>query len=157
MMRRAMLLLILFGTWLLLSGYLEPQLLALGAASALLVCFLALRMGFFATEAYLFHLLPRLPRYWAWLLKEIVKSNLEVARIVLDPRLPISPTVVKLDASRLGPVGQALLANSITLTPGTATVDVNDGQLTVHCLTREAGEALLEGEMSRRVAAVTGD
>src|SRR5690606_40789661 len=60
--------------------------------------------------------------YWLWLLKEVVKANIDVAKIVLNPRLPISPTVISVEANRLPVVSQVLFANSITLTPGTVSI-----------------------------------
>ena len=83
---------------------------------------LAQRTGFFDLEVYALHLGPRLPRFWLWLLKEIVTSNIRVARIVLSREMPIEPTLVSIDASELSIVSQATLANAITLTPGTASV-----------------------------------
>ena len=91
------------------------------------------------------------------LLKEIVKSSLEVARIVLARELRLSTRVIEIDASRLSPVDQAVLGNSITLTPGTLTLDASDGRLQVHALTAEGAEALEDGEMLRRVAAIHED
>ena len=101
--------------------------------------------------------IPRLLRYWAWLSPEIVKSSLDVARIILHRRLPISPTVVEFDAAPKGPVGQAILGNAITLSPGTVTLDVHDGRLRVHCLTQKGADALLSGEFNRRAAQLTKD
>jgi multicomponent Na+:H+ antiporter subunit E len=149
--------LILAAVWILWSGLLTPLLLALGAFSCLLVLYLAGRMGFFQRDVYALHLVPRLPGYWAWLLKEVTRSNLSVARIVLDPKLPISPTVVEFDAKTRDPVGLAILGNSITLTPGSLTLDVYQGRLRVHCVTRESAEDVLSGEMDRRVARLVGD
>lgn len=154
---RAFLMLLLLGvTWLLWSGIAEPLILALGLLSCLLTLYLAHRMGFFKRENFSLHLSPRLPRFWAWLLVEIFKANLAVAAAVLLPRRFIKPTVVDLHTDA-GPIGQTLLANAITLTPGTVTLDVDEGRLRVHCLTRAAADALQAGEMSRRVAAVTAD
>jgi len=129
-------------TWVLWSGVLEPLLLVLGLVSVLLVLGLARRIGFFEPSVYTLHMLSRLPRFWLWLLPEILKANLNVTRIVLSPRLPISPCITTVDASRLPRASQAVLANAITLTPGTLTLDVNAGQIEVHCLTRGAARAL---------------
>ena len=148
------LLLILAGAWLLWSGIYKPLLLWLGLFSSLLSVYVAYRVGFFRESSGL-HVIPKLPGYWFWLLKEIVKSSLEVVRIVLDPKLPISPTVVYIDAEPKGPVGQAILGNAITLSPGTVTLDVFDDQLCVHCLTSDGAEAIKGGEANRRTAALT--
>ena len=84
----------------------------------------------------------------------MIRSSLEVSRVVLDPRLPISPRIVDIDATALHPVDQAILGNSITLTPGTLALDVHDGVIKVHSLTREGADALMSSEMDRRVAAL---
>jgi multicomponent Na+:H+ antiporter subunit E len=148
------LLLLLVAAWLLWSGIYKPLLLWLGGFSCALSVFIAHRVGFF-NQASGFHVIPKLPRFSFWLLVEIVKSSLEVVRIVIDPRLPISPTVVNLDAKPEGPIGQVILSNSITLTPGTVTLDVFNDRLSVHCLTREGARALESGDANRRVAALT--
>ncbi len=139
--------------WLLWSGLYKPHLLFLGAVSCGLSALLAVRMGFFETRPIL-HMLHRLPLYWAWLLKEIVKSSWEVATVVLSRDLKHSPTIVDFEAEPKSEMGQVILGNSITLTPGTITLDIHKGRLVVHCLTREGAEALKEGEMGRRVAAL---
>ena len=155
-MRALLTLLVLGVTWLLWSGIYAPLILVLGALSCLLALVLAHRMGFFNHSIFSLHLLPRLPRFWAWLLIEIVKANLAVAAVVLRPRKAMSPTVIEIRTGS-GPIGQTLLANAITLTPGTVTLDVDDGRLHVHCLTGAAADQLRSGEMGRRVAAVTMD
>lgn len=147
--------LLLVAAWLLWSGIYKPLLLWLGAFSCLLSLYIAHRVGFFEQSSGL-HLLPRLPRFSMWLLVEIVKSSLEVFRLVLDPKLPISPTVVEIEAEPEGEVGQVLLANSITLTPGTVTLDVFDNRLLVHCITREGAQAIEAGDANRRIAELTG-
>jgi len=142
--------LVLAISWLLWSGLYKPLLIGLGVLSCLLVLILASRIDFFDRGVFSLHLSPRLPRYWAWLLKEIAKSSWEVSRIILNPRLPISPTIVKLKDTPSDLVGQAILGNAITLTPGTVTLDIVDGHMTVHCLTQESANTLLAGEMSRK-------
>jgi len=134
-------------TWLLWSGVFTPLLLGLGIVSCLLVTGMAVRTGFFDQEVFALHLGPRLPRYWAWLLREIVRSNFKVARIILHPDLPIRPSITRIDARKLSRVTQATFANSVTLTPGTLTIDINHGIIEVHCLTREAARDLEAGDM----------
>ena len=145
------LLLTLLVSWVLWSGIYKPLLLWLGLFSCLLSVWLAERLGFFQ------HVLPlrvllRLPAYWWWLLGEVIKSSLEVARLVLSPSLPISPTMVKLRTTEASDVGKVILGNSITLSPGTVTIDVHEDRLLVHCLTRESALDLLEHEAQRRTS-----
>lgn len=139
-------------TWMLWSGIMTPLLLGLGLVSVLLVLGLSVRIGFFEPSMHTLHMIGRLPRYWAYLLPEIVKANLAVTRIVLSRRLPISPCIATVDASRLPLSSQAVLANAITLTPGTLTLDVNAGQIEVHCLTRAAARDLDAPELIERAS-----
>ena len=150
-------LLVWFAFWLLWSGLFKPLLIILGVISCLLVMVLARRMAYFEKSVYRLPMLGKLLPFWGWLGKELVITNIEVARIILSPKLRISPTVVKIEALSEGPIGQAILGNSITLTPGTVTMDDHEGTLIVHCITEEGARALEEGEMNRRVAALGKD
>ncbi len=145
---------LLIAAWVLWSGYLKPLLLGLGALSCLLTVWIVRRMGYFDDENFAFHYDWRLLGFWLWLGREVVVSSIEVARIVLRPRLDVEPKVVSIDGSGLGPVDLAVLGNSITLTPGTLTLDVHEDRLLVHALTAEGAAALERGEMQRRVAAL---
>ena len=155
--RMIALLVVLVAAWLLWSGIYTPLLISLGAVSCALSVHLAQLIGFFDRDVIWLHLIPRLLRYWGWLGVEVVKSSLDVARIILHRRLPISPTLVEFDASTSDSVGQAILGNSITLTPGTVTLDVHDGRVQVHCLTKQGADALLGGEFNRRVTELMKD
>ena len=156
MARILTLLVLLAAAWLLWSGLYKPLLLGLGALSCVLVVYLAIRMRLTEARFFALGLIPRMFGFWGWLLKEIVKSNIEVARVILDPKLRMQPQIVEIDADTQLETGQAILGNSITLTPGTVTLDVYDGKLCVHCLTDAGARALREGEMNRRVRAVMG-
>ena len=90
------------------------------------------------------------------LLAAVVRSNLALTAVVLDPRLPVEPSVVRIPAPETR-LARALLANSITLTPGTLTLDVVDDELVVHALTETSRTELLEGSLVRWVAFVTGE
>jgi multicomponent Na+:H+ antiporter subunit E len=147
----------LAAAWLLWSGIYKPLLLGLGIFSCLLTIYIKHRMDYFETEMFALRFGGRLIGYWLWLAKEVVKSSLDVARIVLSPSLPISPRVVRIRASCAHPVDQAILANSITLTPGTLALDVHDGEIAVHALTKAGADELKQGEMDRRVAALRED
>ena len=145
---------LLAAAWLLWSGLYKPLLLGLGAFSCVLVVWLVRRMDLIDRDVFRLRGGLGFVGYWGWLLKEVVKSNIDVARIILSPRLPISPTLVEIEALSTTDAGRVLLGNSITLTPGTVTLDIFDDRLLVHALTREGAEALEEGEMNRRVARV---
>ena len=151
------LLALLVAAWLLWSGMFKPLLLGLGLLSCLLTIYVTHRMGYFETDMFALRFGRRLLGYWLWLAKEVVKSSIDVARIVINPKLPISPQVVKIKASSMHPVDQAILANSITLTPGTLALDVYKGEITVHALTRAGADELLKGDMDRRVARLQSD
>ena len=146
--------LLLVAAWLLWSGLFKPLLLGLGVVSCVLTLYVVRRMGYLDRDTFAFHYKLGLLGYWAWLAREIVSSSLEVARVVLRRDLKIDPKVVSLDATDLDRLDQALLGNSITLTPGTLTLDVHEGRLLVHALTPEGAAALHAGEMQRRVKAL---
>lgn len=152
--RILLLLVLLVFTWLFWSGLYKPVLLVLGALSCILTCYLAYRMRYFDDDTYPLRLSAGLLPYIVWIMKEVLHSSLEVSRLVLDPRLPVSSRVVEIDATALQPVDQVILGNSITLTPGTLTLDVHRGIIKVHCLTEDAAEALLSGDMLSRVVAL---
>ncbi|MDH3792978.1 MAG: Na+/H+ antiporter subunit E, partial [Rhodospirillales bacterium] len=147
---------VLYVLWLLLSGHYEPLLLVLGALSCVFVAWIAYRMDVADREGHPIHLTWRSLVYWPWLFWEIVKANLEVARLILAPRLAISPTVIKVKASQPDELGHVIYANSITLTPGTVSIDVRDATIEVHAITREMAEGLQTGEMDRRVTRMEG-
>jgi multicomponent Na+:H+ antiporter subunit E len=128
--------------------------MSLGAFSCVLSVYLANRMGFFRHQQNLLKLLPRLPGYWLWLLKEIIVSSWDVAKIILSPSMPISPTVVVLTSEAQTDVGQVIFGNSITLSPGTVTMDLHEGQVMIHCRKSESAKELQEGDANRRAAAL---
>ena len=147
---------VLYGLWLLLSGLYSPLLLGFGAFSVSIVIVIALRMDIADREGHPIHLTPKALLYWPWLGWEIVKANVDVARCILDPRLPISPTLVRLNASQKSELGIVIYANSITLTPGTVSMDIERGRIEVHALTRATAKSLQRGDMDRRVTEMEG-
>jgi len=142
--------------WLLMSGLYTPFLLAAGLACAIAVAAIARRMEVADREGHPIHLVPAALAYWPWLAMEIVRSGLRVARIILDPKLPASPAMVRFRPLQESTLGLVTHANSITLTPGTITVEARHGEFLVHALTREAAEGLAGGEMDRRVRRFEG-
>ena len=139
--------------WLLLSGYFVAFLLAAGAGCAAAVVLVARRMDVVDHEGHPIHLsLRALLSYWPWLAGEIVKSGWDVSRRILDPRLPVSPTLARFKPSQATALGLVIHANSITLTPGTISVEVTAGEFLIHALTQQGAAGLAGSEMDRRVA-----
>jgi multicomponent Na+:H+ antiporter subunit E len=146
----------LFLFWLALSGHYTPVLLAAGAVATALSVVAAVRMGVADAEGHPVHLLGRFVTYFPWLAWEIAKSAWAVTRIILDPRLPVSPTMTRVKASQRTSLGVVTYANSITLTPGTITTGVKGDVLTVHALVREGAIDLESGAMDARVTLFEG-
>ena len=90
--------------------------------------------------------------YLPWLLWQILKSNIEVSRIILSPKLPISPRLLKVQSTQQTKTGEVLYANSITLTPGTISLDVQDHTILVHALTEASAKGVEQGDMDLRVS-----
>ncbi len=149
---------VLFAFWLLLSGHFTPFLMISGAVAALFIGWLGTVLGYADDEGHPIELVHRGLLYWPWLLKEAVKSAIEVAAIIVNPAMPISPQLLRVKTSQKTGVGVATYANSITLTPGTITVEVNrrDSELLVHALTKAGADGLAAGEMDRRVTVMEG-
>lgn len=146
----------LFAFWLILSGHYTPVLVGAGVVSALLCAVAGRRMLVVDQEGHPLHLLKGVVTYYPWLLWEIVKSAWAVSLIILDPKLPISPTMTRLRASQRSSAGLATYGNSITLTPGTLTVGLAGNELVVHALTSDGAFDLESGRMDRRVSRFEG-
>lgn len=156
-MRIASSVLFLFGFWLVLSGFYTPFLITMGLLTALGVMWLARRMDVVDPEGHPIHLALRaLFSYWPWLLREIVKSGWDVTRIILDPRLPVAPSLVRFKPTQKSDVGLATHANSITLTPGTISIEVGRGEFLVHAVSEAGADGIRDGEMDRRVSRFEG-
>lgn len=137
--------------WLINSGYFHGLLLGLGAISVLLVVLIARRMEVVDHESIPIHISTRLPIYFAWLLWEIIKANIDVIRRIWQPVPQISPVVFWLSGSQQSDLAKVIYANSITMTPGTITLDIQDGMFKVHSLTQNIADELRQGAMDRKV------
>ncbi|GAK32361.1 Na(+)/H(+) antiporter subunit E [alpha proteobacterium Q-1] len=156
MIRSLVLFLALCGTWLLWSGIYEPLLLSLGLGSCLFVIWLSRHLGIITKDTVPVQLGLSILGYWMWLLKEIAQSNFAVIRAILSPKLDISPGFLKFEAENPHDLGQVILGNSITLTPGTVTCDMLQGVLLVHSLDdRDALSGI--AAMSRRTLNFSGE
>ncbi len=144
---------LLFLSWIILSGHFEPFLLGLGAVGTVAVVLISRRMEKMDRVYHPIHLRWKIIFYWFWLLVRIVQANIRIAWIIVQRKMPISPTVVRVQAHQKTTVGKVTFANSITLTPGTVTIAIKDDMLDVHALTREDAAGILH---SRRDSRITG-
>ena len=153
----------LFALWVLLSGKLDLLHLGMGAVCAggaalatrpLLGLSPAIGPG--ADAALPTATILRFLRFVPWLMRQILVSSVQVAVVVLHPRLPIAPRVLRVRAGLPHTLGRLTLANAVTLTPGTVTLDVEDDVLLVHALTETSARGLGDaaGDMPTRVRAI---
>ena len=119
----------LFGVWLLLSGFFTPFFLGLAAVCCGLVVAIALRMDAVDREPLAITVGWRFLTYLPWLAWQIVLANLDVARRVWSPSLPIDPRIEWVPASQRSDLGMTIYANSITLTPGNISVSAMDARV----------------------------
>ncbi len=94
--------------------------------------------------------------YMPWLVKEIIVSNIEVAKIILSKDLKLQRNMIEVGAHPKTELGKVILANSITLTPGTVSVNMENDRILVHALSFEGAEEDLSGDMDRRVCRLEG-
>lgn len=141
----------LFLFWVLLNGSLAGDVLIVGAvASALIAIFFRGHLGWFSELRLTPKALATTIAYVFYYLKELVKSNVNVAAIVLSPALPVKPGIVTVRTKLKSSMGRMLLANSITLTPGTLTVDIDGDELHIHWVTVDSPD--IEGATQAIVA-----
>ncbi len=143
---------ILYALWLLLSGHYNPLLLTFGALSCLFVAWVAYKLGLLDANSKTLKFNLKLPTFVPWFFIEIVKSNLDVCKRILHPKLPIDPKFVSVNAAQHDDLAKAVFANCITLTPGTYSVDTDANSIEVHALTEELAEEIQKGELSKRIA-----
>ena len=136
--------------WIILSGHYTPFLLVAGGVSCLIIALVSKSMRLTDQEGHPIHLLISALTYWPWLLLQIIQSALNVSRIIISPSLPISPTLLWVDSSQTTDVAKVTYANSITLTPGTITVETQSNRFLVHAITRENAFDLESGFMDQR-------
>ena len=165
--RRLITFVFLFGLWLILSGHFIVEFILFGAAACALVVWWTAPMletssaGEYQPVPQSFRwlglALVRLSLYLTWLIFKIVTANLQVVYLILHPKLPISPSLVTFRSTLDSETAQILLAQSITLTPGTITVDMERGVFVIHSLVGAQDELVARGGMQERVARVFGE
>ena len=151
-MRHALALSILLSAfWLVNSGHYTPLLLTFMLASVASIVALSHYMDMVDGEAQPLTITFTLPIYLLWLAKEVVLANVVVAKCVWRGKKAISPRTMVVTASQKSDLGIVIYANSITLTPGTVSVQLGHDTIMVHALSKEAADALKTGEMASRV------
>lgn len=137
--------------WWILSGYPKPLLLGLGLTSVLFVLFVSYRLGAIGRDTLPLHFGSRLLTYWVTLLYQIVVSNLQIVRLAFSAKPDINPRIFRTRIKQTSDFGRAVLGNSITLTPGTVTIDFFDDEIEVHAINDIAAEAVEQGYFDSRV------
>ena len=143
--------------WLGLSGYLDdPTLLGFGALSVIVTVWLTWHVGILDREGVPTRVFPGIIGYMVWLTVEIGKANVLVAREVLRPSLRLSPKMIRVPAYQTTDLGKTIFGNSVTLTPGTVTVDVDRDTLVIHALTADLADEAAIADMGERVCGLDG-
>ena len=152
---------VLLVLWLVLSGHWDAFHIGMGAAAVAFVLWVnrpirAVPLGPGGSFSRSPIRVLRLIGYLPWLFGQMLSSGLYVAYLSLHPRVPVSPLIVRCISRQPVLSAQVMLGNSITLTPGTLTLDIEGDELTIHALTPRAADGFLEGSMPRRVAHLFG-
>ena len=156
-MRFVLTVLIMFLFWIFLSGEFSFILLLSGIISSLLVSYIShdlligngdMKLGFIRTIRFI--------KFLPWLLWQIVLANIDLAIRTLHPKMPINPMLINFKNNLKTDLGMVILANSITLTPGTVTIDVNENDFFIHVISEKAAQSLISGEMQARVKKIEG-
>ena len=145
---------ILGSLWLLWSGIYKSLLIIFGAGSVLLVLLITIRMNRVDDDRIQIELNPgKFIGYIGWLLVEIAKSNIAVTKTILSSSMPIKQKLFNVPYTQRTDLGQVIFANSITLTPGTVTVETEDGHFLVHALSYSHDDLEALADMDRHVRA----
>jgi multicomponent Na+:H+ antiporter subunit E len=145
----------LFALWLVMSGVYQPLIIASGAASSFLCVWIVFRLNLVDPKGILqeFRPLPAL-RYVVWLTVEIAKADWAVSKVILSETMPNQQRLISVPARQRSDIAKVLFANSITITPGTVTVETEADQLIVHALTDEAADLDALEDMGSRICAL---
>ncbi len=127
---------ILFGLWVLLNGQWTTEIAIVGMViCGLLYAFLCAFMGYSPRREWaIVRRIPRIVGYGLYLVREVIKAACATIRLIWSPRLVTQPEVTSFHTKLRTEAGKVVLANSITMTPGTITVDVRDDLFLIHCL-----------------------
>lgn len=152
---------VLLAFWMLLSWRLDPLFLVLGVLSAAAVTWVSrplLDATLGRTDGHRRHLhVGYLLLYVVWLLGRLPAGGAHIARIVLDPRIPPRPGIARFRTNLSSPAARTMLATSITMVPGTMTLDVRGNEFTIHAFTPTSVGDLANAATQRRIARIFGD
>jgi multicomponent Na+:H+ antiporter subunit E len=138
-----------------MSGVYKPLVIGFGALSSIIAVFVIHRMNVVDQDRIPLKLHPlRMILYWGWLMGEIVKSNIAVTKTILSRDMPIRQNLFTTACSQKTELAQVIFANSITLTPGTITVETEDDHFWVHALSYCDDDPAALDDMDARVLAV---
>jgi multicomponent Na+:H+ antiporter subunit E len=148
----------MFAFWILLSGEFTFILITSGVIASLIVAYLS--HDIFIGKADMkveTGRVFRFLRYLPWLLWQIILCNVEIAYLVLNPKPLVDPQLVRFKPDLKSDLGIVTLANSITLTPGTVTVEANREEFIIHAIWQKSAEGIISGEMQRKVKEIEGE
>jgi multicomponent Na+:H+ antiporter subunit E len=137
--------------WYILSGHTEPLIIGFAVVSIAIVLVVASRMRVVDREGFPYQIVFRAISYSVWLGVQILLSSVAVAKLIVSPKLSISPRMIEVPCGQASDLGRAIYANSITATPGTVTINVWQDRMVVHALNAASADDLATGEMERRV------
>ena len=153
-MKSFILFFILFSLWLLMSGHYNVLIVSLGIISCAFCVYVAKRGKLIDDEGLPIFFMPRLLNYLIWLFKEILKSNLNTAKVIINGK--VEPETFTVKTSQVTDVAKVTYANSITLTPGTVTTKIQKGVFEVHALNSDFGNDVRTNEMDKKVTWLEG-
>ena len=153
-MKSFILFFILFSLWLLMSGHYNVLIVSLGIISCAFCVYVAKRGKLIDDEGLPIFFMPRLLNYLIWLFKEILKSNLSTAKVIINGK--VEPETFTVKSSQVSDVAKVTYANSITLTPGTVTTKIQKGVFEVHALNSDFGNDVRTNEMDKKVTWLEG-
>lgn len=155
---------VLFGFWMVLSGRTETKFIVYGLITAIVTTWVTYPLLLVPNKEgskkyFVFGVsIPKFIMYFFWLMWQLVLANIDVLLATTAQELDIDPKVVRFYFRADNPMASVVLANSITLTPGTVTINVtDDGLYEIHALTRGAAAGVLDGSMQKKVAALYGE
>lgn len=156
---------LLFIFWILISGHYQLKYLLIGAGASALVTYLTHDLLYTRHSGktiapgarFTLSCSVRLIAYIPWLVWAIIKANIQVAILIMHPKMPVDPGFLQFKTQMKRKISQVTLANSITLTPGTITVDLSNDTYIVHAITRKAACDLESALMQNKAGTIFGD